>query len=483
MNRKILALICLCFVSAAILVYRYRPSEDQTLQTVTVSTSLLDADPESDSDETAIPTAQATESETDHQKPDIQGITLTTTETGTEKTETINYDLVDYPPITTKYPTTIDDVWIHIANTYTRRVAHYDRRTSNPILFTLTAIDPHVDKKMYKFYAKIVYTNGSAMCLSDGPGSWKKVHRHWRPGEVANFYKLVFQLPTNDIPEVMFISKKKDCSHLSPYISVFKDEKRKYQFTVCLHNTLFYIADGDHERLAAWIEMNRALGAEKIFIYYQDLKENDKLIKTVQKYIDRGLVEAYGWYNNFSQYVENRFGQHMLIYDCMYRNMYQSKYVVLNDLDEYIVPREVPTWSEFMEKYDRPKISHFKFFNNYWHDENELLSIDNLSDRTKGCKEFSDIPIIFKRTIRSVDCRGDGKNIIKPLLMDSMGIHDGKPLKGYKQFNSPFTVGLSHHYRVKYSIKKVKHEVIQDLIMHKYMKPVINNLTEVLCAG
>ncbi len=395
---------------------------------------------------------------------------------------------VDYPPITTKYPTTIDDVWIHIANTYTRRVAHYDNRTiswGGPVLFTLTAIDPRINPEKLMFYGKIIYSNGSTTCLSDAPGVWIKIHDQWRPGEVIDYYKLVFQSPTYDIPEVMFISEEKDCSHLSPYISVFKDEtERKYQFTVCLHNSLFDIVDGDHERLAAWIEMNRALGAEKIFIYYQDLKENDKLIKTVQKYIDRGLVEAYGWYNNFSQYVENRYGQAMLINDCMYRNMYQSKYVAFHDLDEVIVPHEVSTWNEFMKIYDRPEISQFKFCNDYWHDKDELLSIDNLSNSTKGCKEFSDIPIMFKRTKHGVDCRlSNGKNIVKPLAMRTMDVHTGISAKGYKEFYPPYTAGSSHHYRITDYYVQIKKDMVEDLIMQKYMKPVINNLTQVLCAS
>jgi hypothetical protein len=43
------------------------------------------------------------------------------------------------------------------------------------------------------------------------------------------------------------------------------------------------------------------------------------------------------------------FAQLAALNDCLYRNMYVSKYVVFQDLDEFIIPRKQLTWTDMLQ--------------------------------------------------------------------------------------------------------------------------------------
>ena len=404
----------------------------------------------------------------------------------------------DFPPITTRYPSSVNEIWARVAvNSHTRRVAFFDSRNytwGGPVLLTLTSYDPRQDKRKHEFYAKVVYSNRTEICLPS-PGNWSKLRTVVRPltEHVVSWF-VIFKLPSHDVPNTMFMSEHKDCSSPSAYITVFYEGNNPplptMEFALCLYQPMFRIRD--HEMVAAWFEMNRELGAEKIYLYYQDKPDN--VIRMVQKYVDDGFVEAFGWHNNFTVEADNNFLQQMSITDCVYRNMFRTKYLVLHDVDELIMPMQTSTWHELMKQIDTdPKISQFRFCYSYMHDAGRVLpGIDNIDMKDIGCNNtdhnlMSDIPVFFKRTQRTADftqtCVNNlpkrSKNIIKPIGINYATVHSAVPANGYKMQLVDIGKGLMYHFRHKDYTKK--EEKVDDFIMLKYMNNVLTNVARKLC--
>lgn len=66
--------------------------------------------------------------------------------------------------------------------------------------------------------------------------------------------------------------------------------------------------------------------------------------------IDHCLLTLTGW--QYPEGLNNEigyFGQTAALNDCLYRNMYKSKFVLFNDIDEIILPVKDWDWSSLME--------------------------------------------------------------------------------------------------------------------------------------
>ena len=388
-----------------------------------------------------------------------------------------------YPQISTRYPVSIDQLWTPISsNSHSRRLAFYDDRGPSPVVLVPTLFDPRIDPKKHPIYARVVYKNDKEICYSKA-GKWIPLRYGQRKTEVVKGCLLYFYLPTKDVPKALLLSEHSDCSSPSSYISVFYEKedpaKPKLDFMVCLHQPLYSMYNP--ETVAAWFEMNRALGAQKIFVYYQE--DIDNVNHIVQKYVDEGFVEVFGWYSNFSSRLDNCFGQILLMVECLYRNMFTTKYMVLHDVDELIIPQQDPTWHGMMKKLDSPTehISQFRFCYYYLHDAHAVMPMDDISNIT-GCSALTDIPVVFRRTKRTarVYCRVDKwKHIVKPTGIKWVEVHGAKRVSGYSMLKVPTDTGVMYHSRIN-DYKKGE-IAVEEFILHKYMKSVMTNLTQKFC--
>lgn len=120
------------------------------------------------------------------------------------------------------------------------------------------------------------------------------------------------------------------------------------EFTVCL-SILF----GNHSNVLQFIqsmEMYKILGAQRVVIY---LTNYSRLLEPVLTfYAAEGIAEIIPWpivshIKSFSQ--ERHYGKTAALNDCIYRNMYRSRYVVLNDIDEIILPVKHLNWKAMMK--------------------------------------------------------------------------------------------------------------------------------------
>ncbi|XP_023273603.1 uncharacterized protein LOC111663564, partial [Seriola lalandi dorsalis] len=125
-----------------------------------------------------------------------------------------------------------------------------------------------------------------------------------------------------------------------------EEEKFQFNFTVCISN-LF----GDYNNVlqfAQTLEMYRLLGVDRVVIYNTSCGPD--LDRLLQSYSQEGFVEMVPWPINeyltpstgwlFSKYGGDvhYFGQLTTLNECIYRSMTRSRYVLLNDIDEIIMP-------------------------------------------------------------------------------------------------------------------------------------------------
>ncbi|XP_040190481.1 beta-1,4-galactosyltransferase galt-1-like [Rana temporaria] len=144
-------------------------------------------------------------------------------------------------------------------------------------------------------------------------------------------------------------------------------------FTVCI-STLY----GNYSNVLQMIqsiEMYKILGASKITIYKTNCSQD--VDKVLRHYVDEGTLEVVPWpidrhlrtstewhyYNGLNAEI-GYFGQTASLNDCLYSNMYKSRFLLLNDIDEIILPIKDWDWSSLMEnlqnKYPNTSVFHFE---------------------------------------------------------------------------------------------------------------------------
>ncbi|XP_028664528.1 uncharacterized protein LOC114656995 [Erpetoichthys calabaricus] len=133
------------------------------------------------------------------------------------------------------------------------------------------------------------------------------------------------------------------------------DEPR-HTFTVCVSTML----DNYNNvlQLIHLIEMYRLLGADKVFMY--KISCSDLVLRVLNYYTRNGFVEVISWnmdmLHNVSMDLKpgirdemHHHIQNVFTNDCVYRNMYTSRYLILNGPEEILIPNEHKTWINLLE--------------------------------------------------------------------------------------------------------------------------------------
>ncbi|KAK1802534.1 hypothetical protein P4O66_004189 [Electrophorus voltai] len=133
---------------------------------------------------------------------------------------------------------------------------------------------------------------------------------------------------------------------LLPIKNKVTHESFKFNFTVCISN--LFEGYNNVLQFVQTVEMYKLLGVQHVVIYNTSCGPD--LEKLLQHYKREGIVEIVSWpIDNFLNpskgwnFVEHGgdlhyYGQLVTLNECIYRNMYQSRYVLLNDIDEIIMP-------------------------------------------------------------------------------------------------------------------------------------------------
>ncbi|CAH2986505.1 unnamed protein product [Chilo suppressalis] len=137
--------------------------------------------------------------------------------------------------------------------------------------------------------------------------------------------------------------------------------EEKKEFAVCVKG-LDFLHEDLSVRLVEWIELVRLLGADKIFFY--ELQVHPNITKVLDYYTARGAVTVTpvtlpggqpnlpGLQHMYLKKKTTHKRQMELIpyNDCLYRHMYEYRWLALLDIDEVIVPLEDDDWSSLMKR-------------------------------------------------------------------------------------------------------------------------------------
>nr|XP_029136302.1 glycosyltransferase family 92 protein F13G3.3-like [Labrus bergylta] len=125
-----------------------------------------------------------------------------------------------------------------------------------------------------------------------------------------------------------------------------EEKKLQFNFTVCISNLFGGI--NNVLQFVQTLEMYRLLGVDRVVIYNTSCgPELDLLLKSYNRTgfleivpwpIDLFLSPSWGWLYSVSGGDVHYFGQLATLNECVYRSMDRSRYVLLNDIDEIIMP-------------------------------------------------------------------------------------------------------------------------------------------------
>ncbi|XP_046719907.1 beta-1,4-galactosyltransferase galt-1-like isoform X2 [Silurus meridionalis] len=166
-----------------------------------------------------------------------------------------------------------------------------------------------------------------------------------------------------------------DIHILQPVRNQQKQEVFPYEFTVCISAMFDY---WNVLMLVQAMEMYKILGAQKVAIYKTNCDKD--IQKVLDYYVRQQFVEiipwtiasyinvSRGWQKSVSPGELHYFGQIAALNDCVYRYMYQSHYVAMQDLDEFILPLKFKNWTELFPELHKKyhNFGGFEFENNYF---------------------------------------------------------------------------------------------------------------------
>ncbi|XP_044209520.1 uncharacterized protein si:zfos-464b6.2 isoform X1 [Thunnus albacares] len=144
-----------------------------------------------------------------------------------------------------------------------------------------------------------------------------------------------------------------------------------YNFTTCI-STMFNFTNV--LQMVQSLEMMRLLGVDRVVVYKSSCSPETQ--RVLDYYTKKGLIEVIPW--TIARYLKpsqgwlpshgpgdlHYYGQIAALTDCLYRYMYQTRYVALQDIDELILPQSVNSWFELLplleEKYGVDKCYMFE---------------------------------------------------------------------------------------------------------------------------
>ncbi|CAN2390439.1 Glycosyltransferase family 92 [Pristimantis euphronides] len=258
-------------------------------------------------------------------------------------------------------------------------------------------------------------------------------------------------------------------------------------FTVCI-STMY----GNYSNVLQFIqtiEMYQILGAQRVMIYLNSC--SPQMEKAMQYYIARRVLEVIDWPierylrpgKSWRHSVDPKdigyYGQLATLNDCIYRNMYRTKFVLLNDIDEIILPFSHMSWDTLMSSLQQqnPNVGIFLFENHFF--PQTVPTDGNFSD----ISSWKDVPgyNILQYVHREPDRPNyfnARKLIVDPRKVIQTSVHS--ILKGYGgQVQVSLKTALVYHCRALQN-KLPKTSLIEDKTIWKHNATLIRNVNKVL---
>ncbi|XP_070776833.1 uncharacterized protein [Enoplosus armatus] len=220
-----------------------------------------------------------------------------------------------------------------------------------------------------------------------------------------------------------------------------EEKKLQFNFTVCVSN-LF----GDYNNVlqfAQTLEMYRLLGVNRVVIYNTTC--GPELDRLLQSYSQEGFVEMVPWPIDqhlnpsrgwlFSKHGGDvhYFGQLATLNECIYRSMERSRYVLLNDIDEIIMPYQHNSLMSLMNmlQQQHPNAGVFLIENHIFPKKPFEESIKGPLPQWRGVPGFN----ILERIYRKEPDRKiyhPHKMIVQPRMVEQTSVHEVLKMFGQK---------------------------------------------------
>ncbi|XP_063001052.1 uncharacterized protein LOC134411261 [Elgaria multicarinata webbii] len=265
-------------------------------------------------------------------------------------------------------------------------------------------------------------------------------------------------------------------------------ESSSLEFTVCI-STMF----GDYNNVLQFIqsiEMYKILGAQKVIIYKN--KCSRLMEKVLQYYVSEGTIEIVPWpinlylkvssYWHYSMDVKDigYYGQITALNDCIYHNMYRSKYVLLIDADEIILPIKDADWKSLMQRLQEknPGAGVFLFENHVF--RNNVFT----STTSFNFSSWSTVPGVnlFQHIYKEPNKKGvfnNRKMVIDPRKVIQTSVHSVLAMYG-EPVEVSGDIAINFHCRIPKRTDLVEKSLIRDPILWRYNTSLIENINQVL---
>ncbi|NXN10826.1 GALT1 galactosyltransferase, partial [Indicator maculatus] len=265
-----------------------------------------------------------------------------------------------------------------------------------------------------------------------------------------------------------------------------KAEPPSVDFTLCI-SAMF----GNYNNVLQFIqsmEMYKILGVQKVVIYKNNCSH--LMEKVLKFYMEEGIVEVIPWPIDSHLKVSTSwhfmqdgthigyYGQITALNDCVYRNMQRSKFVILNDADEIILPLKHPDWKTMMHSLQQqnPGAAVFLF-------ENHIFP-KTVSTPMFNISSWNAVPGV--NILQHVHREPDRKHVINPkkMIVDprkviQTSVHSVLHAYG-NSVNVPMDFALIYHCRVPLQASLPREALIRDTTLWKYNSSLIMNVNKVL---
>ena len=268
-------------------------------------------------------------------------------------------------------------------------------------------------------------------------------------------------------PCSVLVSSSTVPSKTSEWFKVHSSMKtRPHKLEVCVPPLFGKI---DVIELIEFIELTRLFGAERIHFY--DAGVSPSILTVLSYYRKHNIVSVLPWKLDDRLKKKKQLhynGQSANVQDCLYRNMFATRYLAFMDIDETIVPRKhsklfpmITSVANYSQYAGFSIVS--AFFDPHWEPENSNNK-SIIGQRVK-LRRLTDV----MRT--KTPSRIRTKCIVNPWRIFEIGIHHvSKPIMATLQTVSlPGEYVLIHHYRVcdwRYGTNCVDHVQDNTLLSH-----------------
>nr|XP_040055690.1 uncharacterized protein LOC120833005 [Gasterosteus aculeatus aculeatus] len=265
-------------------------------------------------------------------------------------------------------------------------------------------------------------------------------------------------------------------------------EKLQFNFTVCISN-LF----GDYNnvlQVAQTLEMYRLLGVDRVVIYNTtcgpdldrllQIYSEEGFVEMVPWPIDQHLNPSRGWLFSQSGGDVHYFGQLTTLNECIYRSMDRSRYVLLNDIDEIIMPYKHNNLTSLMDvlQQQHPNKGVFLIENHIFPKKPFNESKWGPLPRWRGVPGFNILDRIYKeepdRTIYHPH-----KMIVQPRMVQQTSVHEVLKMIG-QMFKVPPDVCRIIHSPISTPTQRPLEQLHVDTRLRDFTEQLLPGLNKVL---